>query len=49
MRNEGDERTFSRRNNNLTSKGRGASLTRKLEGEEGREVGGFLEKEKNIS
>lgn len=48
MRNEGDERTFPRRNNNLTSKGRGA-LTRKLEGEEGREVGGFLEKEKNIS
>lgn len=47
MRNEGDERTFPRRNNNLTSKGRGASL--KLEGEEGREVGGFLEKEKNIS
>lgn len=34
MRNEGDERTFPRRNNNLTSKGRGALFTRKLGGRE---------------
>lgn len=34
MRNEGDERTFPRRNNNLTSNGRGALFTRKLGGRE---------------
>lgn len=34
MRNEGDERTFPRRNNNLTSKERGALFTRKLGGRE---------------